>query len=150
MNDQIEAQAAISVSDMARRVGLSRQRFTQLVSEGVFPAPVYDVLTRRPFYTSELQERCLEVKRRNVGVNGRVVLFYTKRLPAPAPTAKPSNGQTNGHYAELLDGLKGLGLTSVTAAQVEAAVKKLYPKGVKGVASGELLRTVFLHLRVCT
>jgi hypothetical protein len=134
---------------MARRVGLSRQRFTQLVSEGVFPAPVYDVLTRRPFYTSELQERCLEVKRRNVGVNGRVVLFYTKRLPAPAPTAKPSNGQVNGHHAELLDGLKGLGLTSVTVAQVEAAVKKLYPKGTKAVPSGDLLRTLFLHLRAC-
>jgi hypothetical protein len=147
MNDQIETLAAISVSDMARRVGLSRQRFTQLVSEGVFPAPVYDVQTQRPFYTSELQERCLEVKRRNVGVNGRVVLFYTKRLPAPAPTGKPSNGQANGHYAELLDGLKGLGLTSVTAAQVEAAVKTLYPKGVKAVPIGDVLRTVFLHLR---
>jgi hypothetical protein len=90
------------------------------------------------------------VKRRNVGVNGRVVLFYTKRLPAPAPTAKASNGQANGHYAELLDGLKGLGLASVTATQVEAAVRKLYPKSTKGVTSGDVLRTVFLHLRACT
>src|SRR4051812_5990340 len=87
MSDTTELQTVISVSDMARRVGLSRQRFTQLVSEGVFPSPVYDVQTRRPFYTAELQERCLEVKRRNVGVNGRVVLFYTKRLPAAVPTA---------------------------------------------------------------
>jgi hypothetical protein len=150
MNDTIELQTVISVSDMARRVGLSRQRFTQLVGEGVFPAPIYDVLIRRPFYTTGLQERCLEVKRRNVGINGRVVLFYTKRLPTPAPTAKAQNGQVNGHHAELLDGLKGLGLASVTAAQVEAAVKKLYPKGVKAVTSGELLRTVFLHLRACT
>ncbi|MDZ7386775.1 MAG: hypothetical protein ONB07_11735 [candidate division KSB1 bacterium] len=149
MYDTTELQTVISVSDMAQRVGLSRQRFTQLVSEGVFPSSVYDVLTRRPFYTAERQERCLEVKRRNVGINGRMVLFYTKRLPAPAPTAKPNNGQTNRHHAERLDGLRGLGLTSVTAAQVEAAVKKLYPKGTKGVDSGDLLRTVFLHFRAC-
>ena len=149
MNDTMELQTVINVSDMARRVGLSRQRFTQLLKEGVFPSPVYDVLTRRPFYTAELQERCMEVKRRNVGINGRVVLFYTKRLPAAVPTTKPQNGQANGHHAELLDGLKGLGLGNVTAAQVEAAVKKLYPKGVKAVPSGDLLRTLFLHLRAC-
>jgi len=51
--------AAVSVSEMARIVGLSRSRFYGLVNEGVFPPPVYDLRTRRPFYDLDLQQRCL-------------------------------------------------------------------------------------------
>ena len=38
-------------------------------------------------------------------------------------------GQLNDKHADLLDGLKGLGLVTVTAAQVAEAVKELYPRG---------------------
>ena len=69
-------QTVVSVAGMARMVGLSRQRFHQLMKEGVFPPPVYDTATRRPHYTEEMQKVCMAVKEKNVGINGRVVLFY--------------------------------------------------------------------------
>ena len=68
-----ETKAVVSVSDMTRMVGLSRARFYQLVREGVFPEPIYD--EGRPVYTEELQARCLEVRRKNRGVNGEAVLY---------------------------------------------------------------------------
>ena len=61
----------ISVAEMARLIGLSRQRFHQLVKEGVFPPPVYDIATRRPHYTEEIQAVCLAVREKNVGINGQ-------------------------------------------------------------------------------
>ncbi|MBN9519460.1 hypothetical protein J0H58_13210 [bacterium] len=151
MRDQpVPTKAVVSVADMARMVGLSRARYYQLVGEGVFPPPVYHVRTRRPCYPEELQRRCLEVRRRNCGVNCQPVLFYARghRPVAPKParpvTPKPKAG---GTHTDLLDGLKALGLASPTADQVGAAIKALYPSGVEGVDSGEVLRRVFLHLK---
>ena len=37
--------AAVSVSGVAKMLKISRARFYQLVKEGIFPAPVYDVRT---------------------------------------------------------------------------------------------------------
>ena len=51
------------------------------------------------------------------------------------------------NYADLLDGLKGLGLVNVTAAQVAEAVKKLFPLWEPGSDQSGVLRAVFLHLR---
>jgi hypothetical protein len=47
------AKAVVSVSEMARMVGLSRARFYQLQQAGVFPLPVYDVASRRPVYPQD-------------------------------------------------------------------------------------------------
>jgi hypothetical protein len=43
--------------------------------------------------------------------------------------------------------LQSLGLAGVTAAQVGAALKELYPQGMAGVDQAEVIRAVFLHLR---
>ena len=55
---------------MAKLVGLSRQRFHQLMKEGVFPPPVYDIATRRPHYTEEMQQVCMTVGRRTSASTG--------------------------------------------------------------------------------
>ena len=65
----IETKAAVTVAEMSRMCGLSRARFYQLIGN-TFPWPVYDVATRRPFYDEEAQRMCLEVRRRNCGVDG--------------------------------------------------------------------------------
>jgi predicted DNA-binding transcriptional regulator AlpA len=144
-----QAKAAVSVAEMARMVGLSRARFYQLIGT-TFPPPLYTEATRRPFYDEELQRVCLDVRRRNCGVDGKPVLFYSRRpLAAPVPGRKPKKAAAAGddRHADLLDGLKGLGLVAVTAAHVAEAVKNLYPHGVPEDANGEVLRAVFLHLR---
>jgi hypothetical protein len=141
------AKAVVSISEMARMVGLSRARFYQLIGTAV-PWPIYDVATRRPFYDEELQRVCLEVRRRNVGIDGKAILFYSRRTGgAPLPKPKKAKPPKDDRHDELLDELKSLGLTTVTVAQVAEAVKELYPHGVDGTNHGEVLRTVFLHLR---
>ena len=149
MNDV--QKSAVSVSEMARMVGLSRARFYQLMSEGVFPLPVYDLETRRPFYSDEMQQLCLEVKRRNCGMNGKPVLFYASRHPLGSqPIKRPARPKTKpkrtNECTELIDSLSSLGL-SASAQQVEASVKECFPEGIQKLDSGEVVRSVFLHLK---
>ena len=77
MSDTI--QAVVSLSGMAKTGRPQPPRFHQLMRQGVFPPPVYDVRTRRPHYTEEMQKVCMAVREKNVGVNGQVVLFYARR-----------------------------------------------------------------------
>src|SRR5438445_11373507 len=75
---QTETKSIVSVSQMAKMVGLSRARFYHLIGTA-FPHPLYDVTTRRPVYSEEFQQVCLEVRRRNCGIDGKPVLFYARR-----------------------------------------------------------------------
>src|SRR5690349_1347815 len=89
--DQKPSHSYLSCTDVARRLGLSRQRFWQLRRDGVFPKPQVDEDSGRQFYTQEQVELCLDLRRRNVGLNGRVVLFYSVRASvttAPRSTKK--------------------------------------------------------------
>lgn len=143
----VETKAIVTVSEMARMVGLSRARFYQLVRAGVFPAPAYE--KGRPIYVEELQKVCLEVRRKNCGANGKPVLFYARYKPHnPTPVKRPTPPVAKGkNITALLDGLNSLGLTTATAAQVDAVTKAVYPNGTDGLDRGEVLRMVFLELR---
>lgn len=81
MGVTIMSKTAVSVTEMARLVGLSRARFYQLVKDGVFPHPLYSIHTRRPYFSEEMQQVCLEVRKRNCGINGKPILFYSPRHP---------------------------------------------------------------------
>jgi hypothetical protein len=141
-----ETKAVVSVSEMARMVGLSRQRFHQLVQAGVFPQPHRQ--DGRPFYDEAAQQQCLEVRRRNCGVNGQVVLFYARRQPLPTRPKKVSPAPSP--HADLLDGLRALGLVAATATDVGEAVKTLFPQGTTGIDQGEVIKAVFLQLKSAT
>src|ERR1700730_1307482 len=121
-----QTKAIVTVSEMARMVGLSRARFYQLEKAGIFPPPLYDVTTRRPIYVEEMQKVCLEVRRRNCGINGKPILFYARRNPLTPPTSKPRKAPAPKaeQYPELIEALQALGLSGVTAAQVGAAMKE--------------------------
>ena len=141
---QLEARAALTVSEMAELVGLSRARFYELIGTA-FPLPVYDVLTRRPFYAHEVKESCLEVRRSGMGIDGRPVLFNRKRQdrtpgPLKSPVAPKKPPQT-----EIMDGLKALGLGSTPPDQVRTAVDHLFPNGTNLLDQGEVIRQVFVH-----
>lgn len=138
---------AVTVAEMACMVGLSKSRFYQLLGSA-FPHPLYDLVTKRPFYPSELQEICLEVRRRNCGVDGKHILFHRRgRETAPA-TPKPSKRKPmpdDNRHKDLVAGLKSLGMAGVTAVQVEAALKELH--GLDHEDQGKVLRAVFLCLK---
>lgn len=138
---QVRLKAAVSVTAMARLVGLSRSRFYDYVRRNVFPQPVYSLATRRPFYTADMQQEILSVRQTGIGCNGAYVLFYEKQ-PRPVGSSRrtePAN--------ELIEGLKSLGLTNITVAQVNAAIAAAFPKGVDGIDEAVVLRTVYRHLR---
>lgn len=146
--DQTKTKAVVTITEMARMVGLSPARFRQLMGS-TFPSPLYSVATRRPFYSEDMQLICLDVRRRNCGIDGRPVLFYCRRggeavTPRRPKSIKPAK---NDQHSEMLDGLKALGLTTVTSDQIGTAIKTLYPKGVTEVDRVGVLRTIFLHLK---
>jgi hypothetical protein len=149
MSVEIRTKAVVSVTEMARMVGLSRARFYQLQGTK-FPKPVYDVVTGRPVYTEDMQTLCLSVRQRNFGIDGKPVLFYARRSGAsvsmPKPRRKPI-ATKKSEYAEIVESVRALGLTSVTAAQVEAAVSARYKNGLDGVEQGEIIRAIFLDLQ---
>ena len=146
----VEVKQAVTISEMARMVGLSRARFYQLLGSA-FPHPLYSVATKRPFYDEEMQKTCLEVRRRNCGIDGKPILFYARRLDlSPAKkqisTQRSSSARRPPKHTNLIAGLAGLGLSGITESQVEAALHTLYPQGTDGVDEPTQLRAIFVHL----
>lgn len=152
-NNGASATAAISIKAQAAAVGLSRQRFMQLVKVGVFPAPLRDEATGRPYFTAEMQAVCADVRRRHQGINGKIVMFYARRpaavtAPSRPKASKPAKAKPAAdRHADIVAALHDLGLTTATSAQVAGAVAERFPKGLAGVDRGEVIRTIFLHLR---
>jgi hypothetical protein len=142
-----KTKAAVTVAEMARMLNLSRQRLHQLIGTA-FPYPVYNIQTRRPFYPEELQRVCLEVRRRNCGVDGKAILFYARRGGAPSsPVKRTKKVKVNVAHVAILEAVKALGLISATAEQVEAAIKVLFPRGVDSVDQAQVIRGIFVHLQ---
>ena len=150
MSGEILSKSVVSVTEMARAVGLSRARFYQLVKSGTFPPPDREPVTNRPRYFEEGQRRCLEVRRRNMGVDGKAILFYSRRRDFGTGKQKPPKPKLeakNKDVTALMDGLNALGLTTATAAQVEQITEELYPNGTAGIDQGQVLKAVFLEIR---
>ena len=142
MSVQVQTKTVVSVAEMARMVSMSRARFYQLVEQGIFPPPLYRIDTKRPFFTQEMQESCLEVRRRNCGINGRPVLFYARRLETPISKAMATPPKNSHKHAELIEGLRALGFgqfrvrshgdcarVEVAPEAIEAAWKKRHEVG---------------------
>lgn len=143
----VDLKAAVTVAEMARMLGLSRSRFYQLIGKA-FPQPNRDE-GGRPFFDEEGQKVCLEVRRRNCGIDGKPILFYATRsrtVTAPIKRAnKPKSEASKGN--SILEAVRALGLISITAAQVDQATKELFPDGTEQVPHGEVVRAVFLRLQ---
>ncbi|QDU80477.1 hypothetical protein Pla110_22070 [Polystyrenella longa] len=148
MSVEIRTKTIVSVAEMARMCRLSRARFYQLAKEGVFPSPLYRLNNKRPFYPEDLQEVCLEVRRRNCGVNGKPILFYSRGTATP--TSKPKRVKqpsASQKYNELINDLASLGLTNVKGKDIEQAVGECFPTGINQTDESVVLQTVFLHLK---
>jgi len=150
VNHNEPTKSVVSISEMARMVGLSRQRFHQLRGS-TFPEPLRDSETGRPYYNEELQKVCLEVRLRNCGVDGKPILFYAPRntftTPTPKRQKRKSKPKLNGHYTGIADAVRSLGLTTIKDDQVAAVVKELFPSGINGTPESEVIRTVFVHIQ---
>ena len=136
-NEMDDKKAAISIADMARMVGLSRARFYQLMGT-TFPWPVYPLSNRRPFYDEKLRDLCLEVRRRNCGIDGKPVMFYARRVNPIISARKPRKvtpaPKTAAGHDDILDGLKSLGL--LTARRTRPRYRSAEPLGPLPQPSG--------------
>jgi Prophage CP4-57 regulatory protein (AlpA) len=151
MSDNIVTKAAVSVTEMAKMVGLSRARLYQLIKKGTFPPADQDEVTKRPCYLEEKQRQILEARRRNCGVDGKPCLFYSRRNDSgqKRTATRPTIGKVKEvvkKYTDLIDGLAALNVTA-SVAQVEPLVKELFPNGTDGVELGEVIRAVFLRIQ---
>lgn len=148
MSENIVTKSAVSVTEMARMVGLSRARFYQLVKKGTFPVADQDTATSRPCYLEEKQRQILEARRRNCGVDGKPILFYSRRrdLGQSKAMPRPAKPPKDNQYAELIDQLAQAKVI-VTAVEVESVVKEMFPEGTVGIDPGEIFLAVFKCLQ---
>ena len=142
----VEFKAAVTVTEMARMCSLSRSRFYQLIGTAL-PQPSRDE-NGRPYYDADQQQVCLDVRRRNCGIDGRPILFYDPRHIAPISTPKKArlNPAPSNPHTEIVEGVRALGMGMATTSQVDAAMKQLFPNGVAGVDVGQVIRQVFLSI----
>ena len=137
--------AALSVVEVASLCLLSPSRFHALCRQGVFPKPVKACQGRRPHYTHELVQRCVEIRSTGIGENGQITLFNRppkKKADRKRAAITPATSEHDG----LIEALQGLGL-SVTGEAVAGAVRNVFPDGISGVEDSEITRKVFLFLK---
>jgi hypothetical protein len=132
---------------MSHILDLSRSRFYQLLDEGIFPPPLYDVRTRRPFYSAELQQLCCEIKESGLGFNGQFILFYSPRTKPNTPRKHTvKSNTTDTQYKEYIETLQNMGL-NCTASQVSNAIDKLFPDGLENIDQGVVIRDLFRYIK---
>lgn len=142
---------SFSVSEVAKAVGLCRDRFYELMAAGAFPPPVYDVRSRRPFYTAALHATCLSVRASGMGFDGRRILFNRTKgsqTPAIPPPASPNVSHVDGPattrqsratHERLARQLRLLGVSEIDADAVQDALRACFPHGTAGVDDGAVL-----------
>lgn len=134
----------VSLAEMAEMLSISRSRFYQLLDANILPQPIFCLRTKRPLYTQELQQKCLEVKESNVGINGQYILFYSARKKkAKAKKEKQIVNPMHQEYSEIL---ASMGL-EVSISEVENAINELYPTGIGNHKDGIVIRELFRKLK---
>ena len=138
----------ISINKLCSMMSISRSRYYQILSEGLILPPIYSPNTKRPYFSRETALRNLEVKKNNIGVNGKICIFYNVRnspissgnnnSPKKENKKKPDN-----KYTDIIEGLNCLGLNDIKIVQIEEAIKKSFPNGTDNVDEGEVLKAVF-------
>lgn len=143
---QSPAKVVISVAEMSEMVGLSRSRFYSLMQSGIFPQPVRNEPCKRPVFTLELQQTCLDVRRTGIGANGQPVLFNRMRKATSRLKPKQAQQPTVTDHADLAEALRSLGQLASNDA-IDAALRELFPDGWSAIEQPELVRRLFLKLR---
>jgi hypothetical protein len=137
--------AVCSVSYLAQILGLSRSRLYQLIDAGIFPPPLYDLRSKRPFYDLPLQERCREIRNSGIAFNNNYVLFYSSRKQKATPVSKLSLSQ-NEHIQEIREALEQMGLEA-SRKQISDAIAIVFPEGIGNQDTGLILRELFRHFK---
>ena len=134
----------VSISELCERLQLSRSRFYQLVNNGFFPPPIYDLKSKRPYFDTTLQQQCLEARQTGIGSNGSILLFYPPRKTEIRARKKIQKIDTQ--IQEYADTLNNMGL-NVSAKQVKVAIAEVFQEGSNGQDTGLVVRELFRHFK---
>ena len=142
----------ISINKLCSMMNISRSRYYQILSEGLILSPTYSPNSKRPYFTREMALRNLEVKKNNIGVNGKICIFYNVRY-SPVSSGnnnspkKENKKKTTDKYEDIIEGLNCLGIENIKISEIEEAIKKSFPNGTDNVDEGEVLRAVFCVIK---
>lgn len=123
---------------------LSRSRYYQLVETGFLPKPLTDERSKRPYYNTELQQKCIEARQTGIGVDGSYLLFYAPRKSENA--SKSRKKRPDSLTQELTETLESMGL-NVSPKQVQEVLNELYPDGISGQDQGLVIRELYRNLK---
>lgn len=142
----------VSINQLCSLMGISRSRYYQILSEGLILPPTHSD-SKRPYFTKEMALRNLEVKKNNVGVNGKICIFYNshKSLISSRKNISPKKENKKkpiDKYTDLIEGLSSLGIENINSSQIEKYIKKCFPNGTDNIDDGEVLRQVFCLIKV--
>jgi hypothetical protein len=135
------------MSEACKMMNLSRARFYQLLDKGIFPQPLYQIKTKRPFYDTRLQQELLKIRETGLGTNGQIILFYSPRKRAIDKPKKPKTlDSTVLPFKEFAETLNDMGL-SCSPKEVESAIAQLYPDGFESIDEGVVIRELFRFIK---
>jgi len=138
-----DLKAVCTVTELAKKLSLSRARFYQLQKTGIFPKPIYCTRTKRPFYPLDLQQKCVDIRKTGIGHNGQPVIFYTSKQNK----SRKSQNHEDRKYEELAYILNQMGL-NLARNNVKIAVKNLYPEGLAQCPDeGMVIRDLFRYFK---
>ena len=137
---------AVSVAEMARLISLSRSRLYELLGT-TFPHPKRDD-QGRPYFDKELQTQIIEARRKNVGLDGKPILFRASSPRSSVPVKKPvaTSHVPKELVVDVLGSVRALGLEHINKKEVEQCLSRLFPDGKIPEDRGGVVRQVFLSL----
>ena len=137
---------AVSVAEMARLISLSRSRLYELLGT-TFPHPKRDD-QGRPYFDKEQQAQIIEARRKNVGLDGKPILFRASSPRSSVPVKKPvaTSHVPKELVVDVLGSVRALGLEHINKKEVEQCISRLFPDGKIPDDRGDVVRRVFLSL----
>jgi hypothetical protein len=142
MKSENPLKAAVSVSAQCRLLKMSRSQFYWHVKRGTFHAPL-KLQNGRPYFTAAMAEDNLRARESGVTVSGEYVIFYERQ---PTST-KVEIKKFKNDLTALVEGLKALGLGTITTQQLESALAACFPEGTSGHDDNVILKRVYRHLK---
>jgi len=130
----------ITLDELCALIGLSKATYYKHQRNGVFPAPLKTGGGRLVF-DQKLVEQCQQIVRTRTGLNGKPVIFSSrKKKGTEAIPKRPHNA--GGKHDDMIGALASLGVAA-TSEQIERTITEL-PTGLN---EPELIRQLFLALR---
>ncbi len=131
----------VTLQELCEMLSISKTRFYTLQKRGIFPEP-QRTTSNRPVFDTEQVQKCVEVVRSRVGINGEPILFNRKSVQE---SSKKHPAAAKAKHNDLIAALASLGL-AVTKEQVAVAIHSL-PNNGGDLDEPALIKAVFLHLK---